>query len=103
MWAAHTTASAGMYILCIAPRYNKQNKPENHKSISANKTSRTSVLSLGFRYFEFRNIYKRIPNHIRIPIFSSEFFLDSGSGLLSIWFVLAIVKNNALVNKLLTW
>ena len=32
-----------------------------------------SVLFLGFQYFELQNIYKRIPNHIRIPIFSSEF------------------------------
>ena len=39
---------------------------------SFNKTS-GSVLFLGFQYFELRNIYKRIPNHIRIPIFGSEF------------------------------
>ena len=36
------------------------------------KTS-ASVLILGFRYVELRNIYKRISNCIRIPIFSSKF------------------------------
>ena len=36
------------------------------------KTS-ASVLILGFRYFELRNIYKQISNCIRIPIFSSKF------------------------------
>ena len=47
-----------------------------------NKTS-ASVLFLEFRYFELRNIYKRIPSHIRIPIFSSELaslLIDSGVG-----------------------
>ena len=70
-----------------------------------NKTT-TSVLFLEFRYFELRNIYKRIPSSIRIPIFSSELassFIDSGAGLvLSIWFVLAIVlnsKNNFIVES----
>ena len=48
-----------------------------------NKTS-TSFLFLEFQYFELRNIYKRIPSPIRIPIFSSELassFIDSGVGL----------------------
>ena len=48
-----------------------------------NKTS-ASVLFLEFRYFELRNIYKRIPSRIRIPIFSSELassLIDSGVGL----------------------
>ena len=58
------------------------------------KTS-ASVLFLEFRYFELRNIYKRIPSPIIIPIFSSELaslFIDSGASLvLSIWFVLAVV------------
>ena len=58
-----------VHILCIALRYNKPNKPENHNFF--NKIS-ASVLSLGFRYFELRNIYKQILNRIRIPIFSSE-------------------------------
>ena len=80
-----------MHILCIAMRYNKPNKFENHKSnLFINKTS-ASVLFLEFRYFELRNIYKRNPSPIRIPIFSSELassFIDSGAGLvLSIWFV----------------
>ena len=67
------------------------------------------VLSLGFRYFELGNIYKQIPNRIRIPIFSSEFAhrLDSGAGLvLSIWFVLALVsisENNFIIAKLTIW
>ena len=48
-----------------------------------NKTS-ASILFLEFRYFELRNIYKRIPSPIRIPIFSSELassFIDKGAGL----------------------
>ena len=49
-----------------------------------------------FRYFELRNIYKRNPSPIRIPIFTSELassFIDSGAGLiLSTWFVLAAVE-----------
>ena len=75
-------------------RYNKPNKLENHKSnhISLIKL----VLQLEFRCFELRNIYKRNPSPIRIPIFSSELaslFIDSGAGLvLSIWFVLAVVE-----------
>ena len=32
-WAADTIASADMHILCIALRYSKPKKPENHKSI----------------------------------------------------------------------
>ena len=32
-WAADTIAPAGMHILCLAPRYNKPNKSENHTSI----------------------------------------------------------------------
>ena len=68
-------------------RYNKPNKLENHKSIYLlrlfNKTS-ALVLFLEFQYFELRNIYKQIPNSVRIPIFSSELassFIDSGAGL----------------------
>ena len=56
------------------------------------------VLFLEFRYFELRNIYKRNPSPIRIPIFSSELassFIDSRAGLvLSIWFVLAVVEQH---------
>ena len=69
-----------------------------------------SVLFLEFQYFELRNIYKRIPSLIRIPIFSSELaslFIDSGAGLvISIWFVLAVVlnsKNKFIVAKLTVW
>ena len=62
-----------------------------------NKTS-ASFLFLEFRYFELRNIYKRIPSPIRIPKFSSELsssFIDGAAGLvLSIWFILALVLNN---------
>ena len=29
-WAANTIVPAGMHILCIALRYNKPNKSENH-------------------------------------------------------------------------
>ena len=51
--------------------------------------------------FELRNIYKRNPSPIRIPIFSSEVassFIDSGADLvLSIWFVLAIVEQRKLI------
>ena len=79
-------------------RYNKPNKLDNHKIIYLlrffNKTN-ASVLFLEFRYFELQNIYKRNPNPIRIPIFSSDLaslFIDSGAGLvLSIWFILAIM------------
>ena len=67
-----------MHILCIALRCNKL---ENHYLLcSFNKTS-ASVLFLGFRYFELQNMYKRIPNCIRIPIFSVSSFIDSGAGL----------------------
>ena len=84
-----------MHILCIAMRYNKSNKLENYNLLRFfNKTS-ASVLFLEFQYFELRNIYKRNPSPIRIPIFSSELassFIDSGVGLvLSIWFILAVV------------
>ena len=51
--------------------------------LTFNKTS-ASVLFLKFRYFELRNIYKRIPSRIRIPIFSSELasaLIDCGVGL----------------------
>ena len=58
------------YILCIALRYNKPNQPRNIHFF--NKTS-TSILSLGFKYFELQGIYKRILNCIRILIFSGEF------------------------------
>ena len=62
-----------------------------------------------FPYFELRNIYKRNPSPIRIPIFSSELvslFKDSGAGrVLSIWFVLAVVEqhNKFMVAKLTVW
>ena len=60
-----------------------------------NKTN-ASVLFLEFQYFELRNIYKRNPSPVRIPILSSELassFIDSGADLvLSIWFVLAVVE-----------
>ena len=88
MWAADAIAPAGMHILCIAMRYIKPNKLENHKASYLlrffDKTS-TSVLLLEFRYFELRNIYKQIPSPIIIPIFSSELassFIDSGAGLI---------------------
>ena len=89
MSAADAIAPAGMHILCIAMRYIKPNKLENHKSILQyllrffDKSS-ASVLFLEFRYFELRNIYKQNPSPIRIPIFSSELassFIDSGAGL----------------------
>ena len=50
--------------------------------------TRASVLYLGFRYFELRNIYKRIKIRVRIPIYSSEFVIDSGAALHYLWFVL---------------
>ena len=81
---ADTIAPAGMHILCIAMR---QTSLKITKAIYLlrffNKTS-ASVLFLEFRYFELRNIYKRIPSPIRIPIFSSELassFMDSRAGL----------------------
>ena len=84
---ANTIAPAGVHILCIAMRYDKPNKLENHKSnlfiTFLDKTS-APVLFLEFRYFELWNIYKRNPSPIRIPIFSSELassFIDSGAGL----------------------
>ena len=43
---------------------------------------RGSVLSLGFQYFELRNIYRRISNHIRIPIFRREFVQRYGTAQL---------------------
>ena len=50
-------------------RYNKPNKLEITKALNLlrllNKTS-TSFLFLEFRYFELRNIYKRIPSPIAI-------------------------------------
>ena len=33
VWAADAIATASIHILCIALRYNKPDKPENHKSI----------------------------------------------------------------------
>ena len=33
MWVANAIAPASMHILCIALRYDKPNKPENHKSM----------------------------------------------------------------------
>ena len=87
MWAAGAIAPAGMHIQCIALRYNKPSKLENHKASYLlrffNKTC-ASVLFLEFRYFELRNIYKRILSPLRIQIFSSELassFIDSGAGL----------------------
>ena len=54
-----TIAPAGMYILCIALRYNKPNKSEiinvSYLLCFFNKT-RASVLFLGFPYFELRDI-----------------------------------------------
>ena len=74
-----------------------------------NKTG-ASVSFLEFRYFELRNIYKRISSPIRIPIFSSELaslLIDSGAGLvLRIWFALAVVlnsENNFIIVKLTVW
>ena len=32
-WVADTIAPASMHVLYIALRYNKPNKPENHKSV----------------------------------------------------------------------
>ena len=67
-----------------------------------NKTS-ASVLFLEFRYFELRNIYKRNPSPIRIPIISVESassFIDSGAGfVLSIWFVLAVVEQRKQISS----
>ena len=84
---ADAIAPAGMHIQCIAMRYNKPSKLENHKGILfitfLNKT-RASGLFLESRYFELRNIYKQIPSPLRIQIFSSELaslFIDSGAGL----------------------
>ena len=49
VWASNIIALAAMHILCIALRYNKPNKSENHNSILflclVNKT-RTSILFL---------------------------------------------------------
>ena len=79
-----------MHILCIALRYDKQNKPENHKTSYLlcffNETS-ALVLFLGFRYFELQNIYKRILNHIKIPMFSSEFVHRQWNGSCTIYIV----------------
>ena len=49
-----------MHILCNA--HNKPNKPENYVSLIK---LALRFLSLGFRYFELRNIYQRILNCIR--------------------------------------
>ena len=51
----------------------KPNKPENHESILHIYYVSLIKLELqfyfkGFDIFELRNIYKRIPNRIRIPI-----------------------------------
>ena len=96
-----------MHILCIALRYNKPNKLENHKSILFIMKTSASVLFLEFRYFELRNIYKRIPNRIRIQYSVVSLFIDSGAGLvLSIWFVLVVVlntKSNFIIAKLTVW
>ena len=88
-----------MHILCIVLRYIKL-KSQKYP-IYYNKT-RASVLFLGFRCFEIRNIYKQIS---RIPIFSIvSLFIDSRAGLvLSIWFVLALElsrENNFMIAKL---
>ena len=97
-WAAEAIAPAGIHFLCIAMIYKKPNKLENHKSNLFSSETSASVLILEFLCFELQNIYKQNPNPIRIPIFSSELassFIDSGAGLvLSVWFVLASVKQS---------
>ena len=48
-------APASVHILCIALRYNKPNKPENHMSILFNTffdKTRASILFLRFQCFE---------------------------------------------------
>ena len=74
-----------MQILCIKLRYNKS---ENHKSTLF--TYYVSLIKLELRFYSSDfdilsykiPIYKRIPNCIRIPIFSSEYVIDSGAGLI---------------------
>ena len=103
-----------MQILCIMLRYNKPNKSENHKSTQF--THYVSLIKLELRFYSSDfdilsykiAIYKRIPNRIRIPIFSSEYVIDSGAGLiLSIWFILILVLNSmqkhSMIVKLMIW
>ena len=95
-----------MHIQCIAMRYIKPNKLENQLRFF-DKTS-ASVLSLEFQYFELRNIYKRIPSPIRIPIFSSELassFIDSGVDLVLSSYTAVILnsENKFIVEKLTVW
>ena len=58
MWVADIIAPAGTHILCIALSQ-KNLKITKVSYVFINKT-RSSVLFLGFQYFELRNIYKRI-------------------------------------------
>ena len=80
-----------MHILCIALRYNKPNKLQNHKSILYFNKTRVSVLFLRFPYFELRNIYKRFRIRVRIPIsiymYSSGFVRRYWSGPCTIYVV----------------
>ena len=70
-----------------------------------------SVLFLEFRYFELRNIYKRIPSRIRIPIFSSELassLIDTGAGLVLSSYMACFScsieqQNKFIVVKLTVW
>ena len=46
--------------------------------------TRALVLFQGFQYFELQNICKRIPNHVRIPLYTDvvvSSFIDNGAGL----------------------
>ena len=70
-WASNIIAPACMNIPCIALMC--KSKKSQKYSICFFYNTRTSNLFLGFRYCELRNIYKRIPNHVRIPLYSSEF------------------------------
>ena len=56
--------------------------------------TRASNLFLGFRYCELRNIYKRIPNHVRIPLYSRSLFPDTGVGL-----VLSVVRSSPAIKQ----
>ena len=88
-----------MHCLCITLRYfNKPNKPENNKVSFLlhffNKT-RALILSIGFRYFELQNIYKKFQIAQEFKYSVVSFFIDKGVGIvLSIWFVLALELNS---------
>ena len=63
MWAADAIAPASMHILCIAPRYNKPNKPENHKKYPIYYVSSIKLEQQDFDILNYKIFKTNLKSH----------------------------------------